>query len=56
MKKDSKVKQERSKTGVPGLDDILSGGLIPSELLAIASVTGRYERIATADSSATGEF
>jgi hypothetical protein len=50
MKKDSKVKQERSKTGVPGLDDILSGGLIPSELLAIASVTGRCERIATADS------
>jgi KaiC/GvpD/RAD55 family RecA-like ATPase len=34
MKKDSKVQQERSKTGVPGLDDILSGGLIPSELLA----------------------
>jgi KaiC/GvpD/RAD55 family RecA-like ATPase len=46
MKKDSKVKPERSKTGVPGLDDILSG-LIPSELLAaIASVTGCYERIA----------
>ena len=32
MKKDGKAKTERSKTGVSGLDDILSGGLTPHRL------------------------
>jgi len=35
MKKDCKVKTVRSKTGVPGLDDILSDGLIPNRLYLV---------------------
>jgi circadian clock protein KaiC len=35
MKKDGKVKTVRSKTGVPGLDDILSDGLIPNRLYLV---------------------
>jgi circadian clock protein KaiC len=35
MKKDGKVKTVRSKTGVPGLDDILNGGLIPNRLYLV---------------------
>src|SRR6202011_2432154 len=35
MKMDCKVKPVRSKTGVPGLDDILSDGLIPNRLYLV---------------------
>jgi len=35
MKKDCKVKTVRSRTGVPGLDDILSDGLIPNRLYLV---------------------
>jgi circadian clock protein KaiC len=35
MKKDCKVKTVRSKTGVPGLDDILSDGLITNRLYLV---------------------
>ena len=35
MKKDGKVKTVRSKTGVPGLDDILNGGLISNRLYLV---------------------
>jgi len=35
MKKDCKVKTVRLKTGVPGLDDILSDGLIPNRLYLV---------------------
>jgi circadian clock protein KaiC len=35
MKKDRKVKTVRSKTGVPGLDDILNDGLIPNRLYLV---------------------
>jgi len=35
MEKDCKVKTVRSRTGVPGLDDILSDGLIPNRLYLV---------------------
>jgi hypothetical protein len=35
IKMDCKVKTVRSKTGVPGLDDILSDGLIPNRLYLV---------------------
>lgn len=35
MKKDRRVKTVRLKTGVPGLDDILSGGLVPNRLYLV---------------------
>ena len=35
MKKDGKIKTARSKTGVPGLDDILNGGLISNRVYLV---------------------
>ena len=37
---DCKVKTVRSKTGVPGLDDILSDGLIPNRLYLVGGNPG----------------
>lgn len=40
MKKNDNLKKERLKTGAPGLDDILNGGLIPNRLYLVEGDPG----------------
>ncbi len=43
MKMEGEVKPNRSKTGVPGLDDILNGGLIPHRIYLLDGDPGRKD-------------
>ncbi len=47
-------KEPRISTGVPGLDDVLCGGLTPSRLYLLEGTRALYD--ASGASSAAGEF